>query len=432
VTLQDLFVTPIYLLILSMIALGVRGYFTNTRTRQYFMPALFLKFFGAISVGLIYQFYYGGGDTFTFFHLGSNYIYQAFLQDPLVALSMIFGPMEFTPENYEYASRIYTFGDSASYAIVRLAGFLDVFTFHTYLATALLFAAISFSGVWMVFMVFSEYYPKYTKQMAYGILFFPSLFFWGSGLLKDTITLAAVGWLFYAVFNFSKGGAKLLPSILLGLFAAYVLYVIKIYILICLVPALGFWFFIRYQEKIKNTILKILIVPILIALGIGSAIGIGVYLGQFEGRYSLDNVLYTAEQTAKWNYHVSNRDGGSGYSLGDYDFSPSGLARKFLPAVGTTMFRPFIWEVRNPVMLLAAIENTVILVLFITFLFRYRNWRYLLSQPLFTFCLVFAILFSFAVGVTTYNFGSLVRYKIPMLVFLVPTIFLLSRRRLNL
>ena len=383
-------------------------------------------------VGVIYQFYYGGGDTFTFFHLGSKYIYEAFIDNPAVGLSMIFGEMELSAENFNYASRIYTYGDSASYAVVRVAAFFDILTFHSYSATAMFFAAISFSGVWMVYMVFSKMYVQYSKQLAYGILFFPSLFFWGSGLLKDTITLAAVGWLFYAMTNLNKGGIKRLLNVLLLLISIYVLYVIKIYILICILPALVFWFFLRYQTKIKNPVLKLIIVPFLILIGLGSAYIMGLQLGQLEGRYSLDNVAKTAEETAKWNYFVSNRSDGSGYNLGDYDFSPSGLLRKFLPAVGTTFFRPFLWEVKNPVMLLAAMENTLILYLFIMCFIRFKNFKYMLKEPLITFCIIFAVLFSFAVGVTTYNFGSLVRYKIPMLVFFVPTLFLISRKRLKL
>jgi hypothetical protein len=38
---------------------------------------------------------------------------------------------------------------------------------------------------------------------------------------------------------------------------------------------------------------------------------------------------------------------------------------------------------------------------------------------------VFAIIFSFAVGITTHNFGTLVRYKIPMYPFFVSGLFIL-------
>ena len=36
-------------------------------------------------------------------------------------------------------------------------------------------------------------------------------------------------------------------------------------------------------------------------------------------------------------------------------------------------------------------------------------------EPFLMFCMVFTLVFAFAVGFTSYNFGALVRYKIPCL-----------------
>jgi hypothetical protein len=140
-------------------------------------------------------------------------------------------------------------------------------------------------------------------------------------------------------------------------------------------------------------------------------------------------VAYTAEQTAKWNYFVSERDQGSGYTLGDFDFSAAGLLRKAPLAVITTMFRPFLWEVRNPVMLLAALENLVFIVLFGRGIFRLFGSGSNESEKLLILCFSFSILFSLAIGITTYNFGSLVRYKIPMLPFLAAGLVILNFKK---
>ena len=67
--LSDLFLGPLYAGILYLIAYAVRPAVTNKYTRPYFIPALTLKFVGAVALGLIYQFYYSGGDTF-------NYLYH--------------------------------------------------------------------------------------------------------------------------------------------------------------------------------------------------------------------------------------------------------------------------------------------------------------------------------------------------------------------
>lgn len=403
---------------------------TNRDTRKYFIPGLTVKFVGAIALGLVYQFYYDGGDTFTYFHLGSRWIWEAFLVNPYYAFKMIFvAGGEHASELFQFSSRIYTYGDPASYFVVRVAGFFDLFTGHTYLATALCFAAISFTGVWAMYVSFCRFYPTLSSYFAYAILFIPSIFFWGSGLMKDTLTLGALGLFFFGathLFVFKKNIFIAAISILIGF---YVLYIVKIYIIICFVPALIFWLFLNYQNRIRSLIVKIAIGPVLLAIG-GLAAGYATLLVSEEHyRYSLEEVAYTAEQTARWNYYVSERNDGSGYTLGDFDFTPAGLVRKIPLAVITALFRPFLWETRNPVMLLAALENLVILILFVRGIFKFRRFNDLENKKLLILCFSFSLLFSFAIGVTTYNFGSLVRYKIPMLPFLAAGLIILNFKK---
>ena len=47
-----------------------------------------------------------------------------------------------------------------------------------------------------------------------------------------------------------------------------------------------------------------------------------------------------------------------------------------------------------------------------------RKMRTLLNTyPVLWFCVTFAVLFAFMIGVTTPNFGAMVRFKIPLLPF---------------
>jgi hypothetical protein len=41
----------------------------------------------------------------------------------------------------------------------------------------------------------------------------------------------------------------------------------------------------------------------------------------------------------------------------------------------------------------------------------------IVKDPYVLFCLVFSLIFAFAVGISSYNFGALSRYKIPCLPF---------------
>ncbi|MEO1654454.1 MAG: hypothetical protein AAFU64_12985, partial [Bacteroidota bacterium] len=86
---KDIFLTPIYLAIIYLIAFIIRSQISNPQLRRYFIPALSVKIIGAIFLGLIYQFYYGGGDTFNFFR-DSGIIWRAFLKSPYIGIRIIF------------------------------------------------------------------------------------------------------------------------------------------------------------------------------------------------------------------------------------------------------------------------------------------------------------------------------------------------------
>ncbi|MCG8310526.1 MAG: hypothetical protein MI975_24250 [Cytophagales bacterium] len=429
---KDLFVTPIFLIIVYIIAFWVRPLVTNSGNKRYFIPGLSLKIIGAISLGLIYQFYYKGGDTFTYFSYGSKYIWEAFKDHPVKAIKLIFAGSEYANDTFQYASKIYTYGDMSSYFVVRVAGFLDIFTFHTYSATAVLFAAISFSGLWALYYVFYKIYPRQHLGLAIAVFFIPSVFFWGSGILKDSITVGALGWATFGSFNVFFAKRNRIFSLIILLCSFYTIYSIKIYILLCFLPAVILWVLYSRLGEVKNIAMKILFAPIVLL--VASLIGYYsiVKVGEESPRYNIENIAETAKVTAEWIHYVSEREGGSAYTLGDFDYSAIGIVRKFLPAIWVTLYRPHLWEVSNLVMLLSALESFILLLftIFVVYNIGILNvFKKITSNPFLIFCFLFSLVFAFAVGLTTYNFGSLVRYKIPLYPFFVSGLFILLSYR---
>jgi hypothetical protein len=69
-------------------------------------------------------------------------------------------------------------------------------------------------------------------------------------------------------------------------------------------------------------------------------------------------------------------------------------------------------------MVLSGLENLFILALFLRMLIKTRIVFFLSSltgNPLILTCFVFTLLYGFVTGITTPNFGALVRFKIPLL-----------------
>lgn len=414
---KDLLVTPIFLIIVYFLAYLIRPKVSDKLTRKYFIPALTLKIIGAIAVGVIYQFYYKGGDTFNYFTHGSQHIWEAFLESPILGLKILMSGGEYSPENYKYASRILFFQNESSFFIIRVSAILGLFTFHTYSSIAILFAILSFVGLWAMYYGLNKLFPTQHKSFAIAIFFIPSVFFWGSGLLKDTITLGALGLATYCIIMLFFIKKNYFLNILLLFGAFYLIYNVKIYILICFIPAVITWLFLNFKNKFKSPIMRAGILPLLIFIAILFSYFAVNQVVEDNKRYSLDNLATTAAITAYDIRFWTGRDAGSGYTLGELDGTLESMLRLTPSAINVTLFRPYLWEANNPLMIISALESLFFLLFSIYIIVVagvFKTFKIIFQEPIVAFCLIFAISFAFAVGVSTFNFGTLVRYKIPM------------------
>lgn len=425
---RDFIITPITFIVLMLLAYIMRQLTADDETKKYFYPALLLKMGGAVGVGLIYQFYYGGGDTFAYSSHGASHIYDAFQSNFSIGFKLLTANGELDPSTYKYASRIWMYRDPSSYFIVRIAAVFGLLTFNTYSSIALLFAFFSFWGLWLMYQMFYKIYPELKRHFAIAIFFIPTVFFWGSGILKDTVTLGAVGFMVYSFMQIFFERRNIVINALILLLSVYVIYSVKLYILLSLAPVLIFWFFIYRIERIPSMVAKILIAPVLLAIGLFLAYFVALKAGEDNNKYALDKIAETAQVTAYDIRYFTGKDAGSGYALGELDGTFGSMVRLAPQAVNVALFRPYLWEVSNPLMLLSAIE-----ALFLLFLFGRLFWRNKFSDvissvrtPIILFCLLFSIIFAFGVGISTYNFGTLSRYRIVMVPFFVMALFLLD------
>ena len=178
-------------------------------------------------------------------------------------------------------------------------------------------------------------------------------------------------------------------------------------------------------KSIKSSFVKIIIIPLSIALVFFIANTLFFDFDELFGKYSADNLF---EEAAIQNADLQREVyGKNSFNIGEFEPTFQGALSKFAPAVNAALFRPYIWEVGGPTMLLSAIENIFIMILAI-FLFvtkPFKIYRETLNDPFMIFCLLFTLILGFGVGLSTANFGALVRYKIPFLPFMV--LFLLRK-----
>lgn len=428
-TILDFALLPFVIAIVYLIAFQIRNkrYSMKNPLRKYYIPALSVKVFGAVFIGLIYAYYYKGGDTYYYFNQAQ--VLNSSLDESFVKwVNLLFHiPAANDVNYYSYTSQMEWYTDPSSYTVVSITAFLSFFTFNTYLPTAVLFAYISFTGVWALFRTFASLYPTLIRPIAIAIFFIPSVVVWGSGIFKDTLCLFGLGWLTFGVFRILVQKDFSLRNILLSILSFLIIAQIKVYILLAFLPALFMWILFNYTLRIRNKNQRILVKLFAILIVITGFLFFTQRFANDLGKYSLENVAQTANVTRGWISYASG-DEGSSYSLGDFSPTIGGMLTQFPLAVNVTLFRPYLWEAKKAIVLLSAFEAILFLFITLKVLFLIdisKIWRIISKDPTIQFCLIFSIIFAFAVGVSSYNFGALSRYKIPCMPFFALTVVLI-------
>lgn len=419
-TVWDLVLAPIYLYILVFIAKRYRDkhYKVGDPLRRLYLQGLYVKIFGAIFIGLIYSFYYHEGDTF-------NYFGHAKIINSADSISTWFKLMtgstaDSDPKLYTYIQGMEFYNSLSAMTVCRITAILGLINGTTYMPIALLFAYISYTGIWAMYTTFVKLYPQLTKQLAWAFLFVPSTFVWGSSIFKDTVCMFGLGWLTYCVFRIFVNGDLSWKNLIYTALSLILVSLIKVYILLAFLPALTFWLLMTYVTRIKSTMTRWLVSVLAISTLVGGIfLGLQLFSSKLD-EYSLDNLVEKSSTTREWILYQSERMDGAAYDLGTFEPTVLGLMGMFPAAVNVTLYRPYIWETKKPIQLLSALEGLTFMIATIMLLYR-RGLKGFTKpigkDPNLMFFLVFVLVFAFSVGISTGNFGTLSRYKIPCMPF---------------
>lgn len=432
ITFLDYLLLPFYLVAIFFVAYQIRQtrYPVGHPWRKYFMPGLIAKIGGAIFISMIYRYYYGWGDT-ALYHWHAKIINSAFDEDPSKWYNLLFRIPEWYEGAYaKYITKMEWYEAPAEYTVCAIVAVIMVFTFNTFLPTAVILAAIAYTGIWALFRTFATKFPEYTRYIAIATLFIPSTIMWGSGIFKDTICMFSLGWMTYGAFRLLINRDFRFRTVAITVVAFALLANIKLYILIAFIPAIIFWILATYSDKIRNGFLRFFMTSMVIVVCV---VGFVVVMRQYSevfGKYSLDKIAKTSYLISNYIQEQSG-DEGSAYNLGDIQPTATGMLSKFPAAVNVTLFRPYLWETRKVIQFINAFEATILLLLTIKVLFSVglRNfWKAIAQDPTIQFCIIFTLIFAFAVGISSGNFGTLSRYRIPCLPFYGLTLVLIYYR----
>ena len=428
----DVLLPPFYLAVIFFYANSVVN--KNIRTKKYYrylLPGLACKIVGGIGLCLVYTFYYTDGGDVTNYFLSTTTFVNSLLSLDFSKFSEMFdyrhnNIWEVLAGNNEYGYFYFAPTDYYALFTVTLTIPFCLLGCKSFIVTTILLSTFCFVGLWKLYQVFVDNFPDITRQLAIAIFFVPSVFFWGSGILKDTYALCAIGFYIYGLYNYQILKRRGIKNLLLIIFSVIGFIYIKPYYFFALLPGSLIWIFFQKLNTIKSPVLRVMTVPLLL-ITIGSLVIAGLNaFGSYLGEYSLDLILLKAVKTQQ--DLIREAYGTNSYNIGIFEPTVPGILSKLPAALNLALFRPYIWDARNPVMLLTAIENLFMLGFSIYILIKVRFstlLKSLFSNPLLIFSFLFALFFAFSVGLTTANYGALSRLKIPSIPFYLCSLFIL-------
>ncbi|MFN8307713.1 MAG: hypothetical protein U0T79_13130 [Ferruginibacter sp.] len=132
-------------------------------------------------------------------------------------------------------------------------------------------------------------------------------------------------------------------------------------------------------------------------------------------------------------YQNLYNDGSSmaSFEIGEIQSTFWGILSKSPLGFYTTYFRPNLWEAKNLVLLFSALEAFALLLMVLYSLFKRGKYLFALLKESFISRVLFLyiIIMGMIIGLTTFNFGTLIRYKVPVVPFLWIFALLLSNYR---
>jgi hypothetical protein len=437
-TINDFFLVPLCMLLMFAILRNRANGCKDPVIRKYYYSAFYFKVFCVFAYSIVTSYYFGGGDTA---------LYYQGIQDMRAALSEDFrhfgeiigtknlddtNPLSpfFLYDNYEN-DITYNYMRAASNFFVPRIGIIPSLVFlNSYLCICFCFMMFALGGAIRLFKTFYYYYPEARRELALAILFLPSVGFWSSGLLKDTICFGCVGFILYGCLNLLIRKRKIAGSLFWVGISGYLLYSIKTYIFLVLLLAISIWIFAETNRLIKDKTLRQIFAFMTFTIGVAAGYFMVQYFTSQETlkQYQLDNLVSAAENQ---RYNYLQVDLQSEQKTSYYSINASNPFLLVVNSIAATFFRPLPWEIRSAAAVLSAAEALAFILLTANLFFRKglsAPFREISKDPRLLMSFIFALVFAVGVGAATANFGTLSRYKIPSMPFYMLTILMLYRR----
>lgn len=359
-----------------------------------------------IGLGMLYFYHYGVGDTLSFWQDG-NHLASIMVESPGRALAFFWNE-DSTPEIISALQQ----QTPRSIFFVKICGILSLLSGGNYWVMATWLSFASFVGSWVLYTRFVQFYPATKAATATALLFIPSVVFWSSGLIKESIGLSALFLLTagcLSVVNDKRISAVDWVILLVSLWVGWNLkyYWIGMFLPVA-VPLMLTAILIRKYAGLTPYRVWVWGAMFVVFLALATNVHPNFYVSRFMEVIYQNNLEFTRMSEPPRIVQYLNLEP-----------STASVVMNAPAALIAGLFRPFVWEAFNTLSWLAALENTVILLLVLQAILSLKI-AYRSPHSVLVFAtIVYIVLLTTFLALSTPNFGTLSRYRVGALPLLV-------------
>ena len=299
----------------------------------------------------------------------------------------------------------YLYNDS--HTLIRFNAIVRLFSFGEFHVHTVFAAFLSFTGLVGIYRAFVGFLAGKERALMIIVFLLPSVLLWGSGVIKESLLFFGLGSLLYVVMKWIQGKIDS-AGVLVLIGTGVLLFFLKFYVLLSLLPALVLFAW-AYRKRYPALWLKAL----LIYGGCAALVIIIPYV--VKGFDILEIIAYKQHDFIGLVNEV-----GSGSFVMPPKLEPNLWSFISLApyALYITLFGPVIHSPLNPLGIVSIAENLLILV-FMGVCLVYRAKMNTAPNGLLLSLLLYVFVLSLIIGWTTPVMGALVRYRTPLLPFLL-------------
>ncbi len=372
--------------------------------RKYWIPFLTLKLVFGLGAYFLYFEHYQAGDMVAYLNQATIYQQADVIPNPFSRI---------IPDEVQHAGQVMESRNAIFFA--KLVALLKIAMGHDLIVVTFfaLFSATIITTGYSLFV--GRDGPEIIPIEYWAFFMYPSVLFWASGVFKEAIAFPLILLSFGFTLKLSdpKATSKMLYTTLLMICLVllwYVKYFLVATALTFIVGLLLHHFFSRFRWPDWACFLAALV---MLAIPVG-------LLGQLHYNLNIANLWGALFDTHQKLIANSNAEALVHFSLTSSWLSVVDDVPK---ALLSGLFFPLPWQAWSGLSWIIAIENLILLVLlFIGIGKRFLNPQKLSWSKMHWWLIVYVVISALLIGLATPNMGTLARYKIvymPFLVFLL-------------